>query len=288
MTQRPTILVFDSGFGGLTVLKEIVRARPDANYVYAADNAAFPYGNLSEPQLVSRVIELFERLMAEYLPDIAVVACNTASTVVLPHLRGNFSLPFVGTVPAIKPAATASKSRLITVLGTPGTVTREYTKDLIAQFAEGCDVTLVGAKLLAGLAERKLRGEEVSDQDILVEIKPAFVEKDGKRTDQIVLACRALSAVAGRISQACAWPVHFVDPAPAIAPARCRAHRPAKRRRGRQQDRGFHRPCACGSCRAQDAGAVRPQSILQHEQAVSRGFFGSCLIDAPVFFLYIH
>jgi glutamate racemase len=217
LQQQSTILVFDSGFGGLSVLKEIVRARPDADYVYVADNAAFPYGNLNEDQLVGRVLELFERLIAEYMPDLAVIACNTASTVVLPHLRGSFSLPFVGTVPAIKPAASASKSRLISVLGTPGTVTREYTHDLIAQFAEGCDVTLIGARGLAAIAEAKLRGEQVSEQDILVEIKPAYVEKDGKRTDQIVLACTHYPLLLDELHKLSPWPVNFVDPAPAIA-----------------------------------------------------------------------
>jgi glutamate racemase len=217
VAQQPTILVFDSGFGGLSVLKEVVRARPDADYVYAADNAAFPYGNLSEDQLISRVLELFERLIAEYMPDLAVVACNTASTVVLPHLRGNFSLPFVGTVPAIKPAASLSKSRVISVLGTPGTVTREYTHDLIAQFAEGCDVTLIGAGMLASIAEAKLRGEPVSEQDISAEIRPAFIEKDGKRTDQIVLACTHYPLLLDELHRLSPWPVNFVDPASAIA-----------------------------------------------------------------------
>jgi len=172
---------------------------------------------LNEDQLVGRVLELFERLIAEYMPDLAVIACNTASTVVLPHLRGSFSLPFVGTVPAIKPAASASKSRLISVLGTPGTVTREYTHDLIAQFAEGCDVTLIGARGLAAIAEAKLRGEQVSEQDILVEIKPAYVEKDGKRTDQIVLACTHYPLLLDELHKLSPWPVNFVDPAPAIA-----------------------------------------------------------------------
>ncbi len=217
MTQQPLILVFDSGFGGLTVLKEIARARPDANYIYIADNAAFPYGNLNEQQLVGRVLELFERLIAEFVPSIAVIACNTASTVVLPHLRGCFSMPFVGTVPAIKPAAQQSKSKLVSVLGTPGTVTREYTRDLIAQFAEDCDVTLIGARLLAGIAEAKLKGKSVSEQDILAEIKPAFVEKSGKRTDQIVLACTHYPLLVDELHKLSPWPVNFVDPAPAIA-----------------------------------------------------------------------
>src|SRR3712207_2768017 len=101
----PTILVFDSGLGGLTVFSEVVKARPDARYVYAADDAGFPYGRLGEEAIVARVVAVMERLIALHSPDIVVVACNTASTVVLPHLRERFSIPFVGTVPAIKPAA---------------------------------------------------------------------------------------------------------------------------------------------------------------------------------------
>ena len=101
----PTILVFDSGLGGLTVFSEVLKIRPDARYVYAADDAGFPYGRLAETVLAERVVAVMERLIELHDPDIAVVACNTASTLVLPYLRARFSIPFVGTVPAIKPAA---------------------------------------------------------------------------------------------------------------------------------------------------------------------------------------
>src|SRR3712207_3885222 len=127
----PTILVFDSGLGGLTVFSEVLKARPDARFVYAADDAGFPYGRLAEEALVARVLSVMERLMAVHRPDIVVVACNTASTLVLPHLRQRFSVPFVGTVPAIKPAAQATRTGHISVLATPGTVARDYTRDLI-------------------------------------------------------------------------------------------------------------------------------------------------------------
>jgi len=107
MAARKTILVFDSGLGGLTVYREIAAVRPDADSVYVADDAAFPYGDLKEPALVTRVVDLIGELIAAHRPDLIVIACNTASTIVLPDLRKNFSLPFVGTVPAIKPACAA-------------------------------------------------------------------------------------------------------------------------------------------------------------------------------------
>jgi glutamate racemase len=153
MTQRPTILIFDSGLGGLTVFREVVKARPDASYVYVADDGFFPYGRHSETELVGRVVPLMADLISIHAPDLVVIACNTASTLVLPHLRARFAVPFVGTVPAIKPACLASRSRLVSVLGTEATVQREYTRALIRDFGQGCDVTLVGAARLADITE---------------------------------------------------------------------------------------------------------------------------------------
>ena len=151
MAARQTILVFDSGLGGLTVYREVAAARPDADFVYVADDAAFPYGALAEPALVARVVGLMGELIAAHRPDLVVIACNTASTIVLPALRKKFAVPFVGTVPAIKPACAASVTKRVSVLGTEATVKREYTRALIRDYAQGCEVTLVGAKALAGL-----------------------------------------------------------------------------------------------------------------------------------------
>src|SRR5215510_2161596 len=165
----PTILVFDSGLGGLTVFREIVTSRPDARLVYAADDAVFPYGRMDEAALVARVVAVMERLIAAHAPDVVVIACNTASTLVLPALRARFDVPFVGTVPAIKPACAASTSRRVSVLGTEATVKREYTRALIRDFAQGCEVTLVGSARLAPLAEAALRREPVEDAAIVAE-----------------------------------------------------------------------------------------------------------------------
>lgn len=213
----PTILLFDSGLGGLTVYREVAAMRPDARYVYAADDAAFPYGAWSEDTLSDRVASVMEQLLHRYEPNLVVIACNTASTLVLSELRRRFSLPFVGTVPAIKPACAESASKLVSVLGTDATVAREYTHGLIRDYAQGCEVTLVGSRLLAVLAEAHLRGEDVDQAAIAREIAPCFVQKGGTRTDTLVLACTHYPLLMTQLRTAAPWPVRFVDPAPAIA-----------------------------------------------------------------------
>ncbi len=220
MGKPPTILVFDSGLGGLTVLREVVRARPDAHYLYVADDAFFPYGHHSEEEIIDRVVPLIGELIAAHHPDLIVIACNTASTLVMSHLRDRYSVPFVGTVPAIKPACAASKTKRVSVLGTKGTVQREYTRSLIRDFAQGCEVTLVGSPELAALAETALSGGKVSDDDILTELMPCFVGagRDASlRTDTIVLACTHYPLLLDRLNELAPWPVDWIDPAPAIA-----------------------------------------------------------------------
>jgi glutamate racemase len=217
MSSQPSILVFDSGLGGLTVYREVRKVRPDARFVYAADDAAFPYGRIPEPALVRRVLAVMEVLIRHCQPTLVVIACNTASTLVLPQLRARFSVPFVGTVPAIKPACAASVTKYVSVLGTEATVAREYTRTLIRDFANGAHVTLVGAARLAGYAEAELNGESAPDDAIRTEIAPCFVEQAGARTDTVVLACTHYPLLLPRLELLAPWPVRYMDPAPAIA-----------------------------------------------------------------------
>jgi glutamate racemase len=220
VSAAPTILVFDSGLGGLTVLREIVAARPDAHYVYVADDAFFPYGHHSEEAIVARVVPLIGELIAAHAPDLLVIACNTASTLVMSRLREQYQIPFVGTVPAIKPACARSRTKRVSVLGTKGTVRREYTRALIRDFAQGCEVILVGSAELASLAEAALNGAAVDDAEILAEVAPCFVgdSADGSaRTDTVVLACTHYPLLMDRLVRLAPWPVEWIDPAPAIA-----------------------------------------------------------------------
>lgn len=220
VNDNPTILVFDSGLGGLTVLREVVRARPDAHYLYVADDAFFPYGHHSEQDIIDRVVPLIGELISAHRPDLVVIACNTMSVSVMAHLRAAYTVPFVGTVPAIKPACAASRTKRVSVLGTKATVKREYTQALIRDFAQGCEVTLVGSAELAALAETAVGGGEVSDEEILAELMPCFIgagEDASQRTDTIVLACTHYPLLLDRLDQLAPWPVDWIDPAPAIA-----------------------------------------------------------------------
>ena len=215
--SAPTVIVFDSGLGGLTVYREVVKLLPGARYVYCADDLNFPYGDLDEATLTKRVLAVMQSLEKRYQADLVVVACNTASTVALTALRERFDVPFVGTVPAVKPAASLSSSKLISVLGTETTVQREYTRALIRNFASDCDVTLVGSTRLAAIAEAHLRGESLDDAAILREIEPCFVQKDNARTDVVVLGCTHYPLLLEKLQRLAPWPVEWLDPAPAIA-----------------------------------------------------------------------
>jgi glutamate racemase len=158
-----------------------------------------------------------ERLIGLHDPDLVIIACNTASTIVLPHLRERFSVPFIGTVPAIKPAAQTTKTGYVTVLATPGTVARDYTRDLVETYAAGCKVNLVGSRRLAGIAEAEMAGEPVPDDELMAELQPCFVADEGGRTDVVALACTHYPLLLPRFQALAPWPVNWIDPAPAIA-----------------------------------------------------------------------
>jgi glutamate racemase len=214
---RPRILLFDSGMGGLTVANAVRAAEPHAILLYAADNAAFPYGAWDEDALVKRIVTVVGRLIERTRPDLVVIACNTASTLALAALRERYTVPFVGTVPAIKPAALQTKTGMIGVLATPGTVNREYTRTLIHTYAYHCKVFLHGARRLAEIAEAKLRGHPLDPEELHNEIMPVFRRRDGKTTDVIVLGCTHYPLLLDDIRAVAPWPVTYIDPAPAIA-----------------------------------------------------------------------
>ena len=212
------ILVFDSGIGGLTVLREARLLMPERGFIYVADDAGFPYGGWDEEPLKARVVRLFEDLLGRYDPDAVIVACNTAFTLAGADLRQRFpEMRFIGTGPAIKPAAERTRSGLVSVLATPGTVKRAYTRDLIQSFASQCHVRLVGSENLARMAEAYIRGEVLDDTAVLAEISPCFVDKDGVRTDIVVLACTHYPFLANVFRRLAPWPVDWLDPAEAIA-----------------------------------------------------------------------
>jgi glutamate racemase len=189
MNADAPLLFFDSGVGGLTVLEPTRALLPTAPIVYVADSAGFPYGRRSEREIASRVPALLGRLVERFKPRLAVIACNTASTIALDHVRSALDLPVVGTVPAIKPAAERSKSRVIAVLGTEATVRQPYVDELAARFAADCTIIRHGSPELVALAEARLAGKPVPVEQVRSAVQPMLDHPDADRLDVIVLAC---------------------------------------------------------------------------------------------------
>jgi glutamate racemase len=198
MDEASPLLFFDSGVGGLSILEPTRALLPNAPIVYAADNAAFPYGKRTEAELAARVPALLGRLVERFHPRLAVIACNTASTIALDHVRAALDIPVVGTVPAIKPAAERSSSRIIGVLGTEATVRQPYVDDLAAQFAADCTIVRHGSPELVELAEEKLAGRPVAVEAVRAAFDPMF--RDGM--DVMVLACTHFPLLEDEIARA--------------------------------------------------------------------------------------
>jgi glutamate racemase len=217
MIDKRPILVFDSGVGGLTVLKEIRALLPRAPIVYAADSAGFPYGTKSTAELAARVPDLLGRLAERYDPALVVIACNTASTIALDAARAALDLPIVGTVPAIKPAAALSTTRAIGVLGTAATIVQPYVDRLAQEFAGDCLVLRHGSHELVALAEAKLRGEPTDPAAYRRILHGLLGQPGGERIDTIVLACTHFPLVEEELAAAAPRPLAFVDGAKGIA-----------------------------------------------------------------------
>lgn len=217
MADSRPLLFFDSGVGGLSVLAPTRALLPDAPLVYAADSAGFPYGTRSEGEIAARVPALLGRLAERYKPRLIVIACNTASTIALAHVRAALDVPIVGTVPAIKPAAELSRTRVIGVLGTQATVRQPYVDDLTARFAADCTVLRHGSAELVQLAEGKLRGEAADRAAYRAVLDGLFAQPGGARIDVIVNACTHFPLVVDELAAAAPSPVQFVDGGPGIA-----------------------------------------------------------------------
>ena len=189
MDPASPLLFFDSGVGGLSVLRPTRELLPNAPIIYVADNAGFPYGERTETDIAVRIPALLGQVVERFHPRLVVIACNTASTIALDTVRAALELPVVGTVPAIKPAAERSKSRVIGVLGTQATVRQPYVDDLAARFAADCTVIRHGSPELVELAEAKLAGEPVSVEAVRAAAQPMFDAERGANIDVVVLAC---------------------------------------------------------------------------------------------------
>lgn len=219
MTVAPDapILFFDSGVGGLSIMAPARAMLPTAPIVYAADSAGFPYGIRSEAEIAARVPALLGRLVERYRPRLAVIACNTASTIALQHVRAALDIPVVGTVPAIKTAALLSKSRVFGVLGTDATVRQPYVDRLAAEHGADCTVLRHGCAALVELAEAKLRGAPLDPAIARDALAGLTDQPGGERMDVVVLACTHFPLVQDELAAAASRPLAFVHGGEGIA-----------------------------------------------------------------------
>ena len=208
--------VFDSGVGGLSILAAIRTALPTIRLSYCCDNLNFPYGTKSDDDVLRFTVDITTRFFAEAKLDVLVIACNTASTIALSAVRAALPIPVVGVVPAVKPAAAASRTKIIGVLATPATIRRTYLADLIKSFASECEVVTCGSSGLVELAERKLRGDVGTDDEFRREILE-IIEGCGRGLDQLVLGCTHFPLIADELRRVLPPGVHFVDSGEAVA-----------------------------------------------------------------------
>ncbi|WOG27989.1 glutamate racemase [Endozoicomonas sp. 8E] len=214
MQQKP-IVIFDSGVGGLSIYQKVREKLPFLSVIYCSDSEGFPYGPKPENDVVDRTLYCLTRLVANFQPALAIIACNTASTISLPRARQLLDIPIVGVVPAIKPASQTSQKRCIGLLATPGTIARDYTNRLIHEFAGDCEVIQVGSSELVHLAEQHLRGQTINPEDLKKIIEPLF--SGNNWPDCVVLGCTHFPLVQELLDSVVPAPVTWIDSGEAIA-----------------------------------------------------------------------
>lgn len=211
------MLVLDSGIGGLGVVAELRALRPGLPIAYLADTAGFPYGERDSRDLARHLVALVARAIEAISPCLVVLACNTASVAGLATLRARFDLPFVGCVPAVKWAASVSRTRCFGLLATPATVSRPYVADLVARFAPDCMVHSHGARDLAGLAEGRFLGTPPPPGAVAAELAGLLEQPGAERIDTIVLGCTHFRLLLPELARAAPAGITWLDPAPAVA-----------------------------------------------------------------------
>jgi len=178
---------YDSGIGGLPYLKWLKEHSTDSSLRYLAESKYFPFGTKTEEDLRQIIIDSIGRFIEHEKPDLIVIACNTASVTALDLLRKTYNVPFIGVVPAIKPAVAISKKKSIGLFATNKTVSQQYTDNLIKNFASGCNVEKFALPEIVAFVEKNIFS--ATEEDKIRMIKPAADFFKEKRVDTVILGC---------------------------------------------------------------------------------------------------
>lgn len=204
--------LFDSGSGGLSVYREVVKLLPKEDYAYYSDNAHCPYGEKSREYIIDRARFITEFLMGEGC-DIIVVACNTATAAAISTLRKEYPVPFIGMEPAVKPAAFLTRSGVVGVLATAGTISSAKYLDTRDLYTDKVTVVEhVGEGFVELVENGKLEGPE-TEETVRASVEPLI--KAG--ADVIVLGCTHYPFLRQVIQKVAGPDVTVIDPAPAVA-----------------------------------------------------------------------
>lgn len=210
--QLAPIGVFDSGAGGFTILSALRKELPHESYIYLGDTAHCPYGTRSEEDITNLSLRACNFLIEQGV-KLIVVACNTASQAALNALRTTYPIPFVGVVPAVKPAARATRNGHIGIAATNSAVQADYLRQLIEDFASDIQVHVTGCPELVKLVERgELDGPTV-ETTLHQALQPLLL----KNVDVIVLGCTHFPALRPAIERVVGKQVQIIDSGTAIA-----------------------------------------------------------------------
>jgi glutamate racemase len=231
----PTVGVFDSGVGGLNVLRAIRRELPQAGFVYVADQAHIPYGSRLPSEVLGYADGITRFLIAQGA-EVVVVACNTASAAALEELRHRYpGIRFVGMEPAVKPAAQRSRRRAVGVLATPGTLRSDRFASVVARFALDVEVH---EEACPGLVQR-IEAGEIDGPELEAMLRGFVAPLLARGIDALVLGCTHYPFVLLALERICGPGVEIVDPSPAVARQVARVVADARSRSG-EPERVLH------------------------------------------------
>jgi glutamate racemase len=208
------IALIDSGSGGLAILNGLIKKLPHAHFDYLCDNLFFPFGEQESSFIRTRFVHIATDFYEKNKPDLLVIPCNTASTMILDDLRQKISIPVVGVVPAIKTASQISQSKIVGILATKTTIESPYLDALIKEFASDCRVLKKASPTLVTLSEKKIGGLKVDEKLFNEEIKDFLKEE---KLDTVVLGCTHFSQLIPELEQASAGKnIQWIDSTEAI------------------------------------------------------------------------
>ncbi|HEF4763043.1 TPA: glutamate racemase [Pseudomonas putida] len=214
--RRP-IVIFDSGVGGLTVVRELEKLAPNNNILYVADNDWFPYGNKTGSDIAQRFEKLLDELCTKVDPEAIVVACNTASVAIVDHGTENLRRKCFLVTPQINEAVDASKTKCIVFLATAGTLNSNHVIHALARSKMSARVWPIATQVLVMLAEAMLAGEEVNFENVEKLICLHLTNEQRLSVDTVVLGCTHFPLLIDGLRKIFPAAYNWIDPARAVA-----------------------------------------------------------------------